>query len=71
MTRPLPAAIPPVLRSLCAKLALERTRADQWRLAGEFCRQVQARLDAGQAVDQLVADLNREIAAALAGQRNG
>lgn len=38
----------PELKTLCARIALERTRPAQWRTAGEMRRQAQAMLLSGQ-----------------------
>lgn len=46
----------PALRHLCARLAMERTKAAAWALAAEPRREVHAGIDSGEPTEVLQAD---------------
>jgi hypothetical protein len=58
--------LPPELRALCGRLAVERVRAQQWALAAELRQQQRTRLAAGEHPDVLVDELRQAIAATAA-----
>ena len=63
------ARLPADLRSLCGRLATERTRAAGWTLAAEIRKSTLARLQAGESAVDLAAALERDILEALRLQR--
>jgi len=57
MTKPKPPALPPELRALCGRLAVERTRRQQWDMARDLRLQVLERIRRGEDPGALVAEL--------------
>ena len=66
---PTAARLPAELKSLCSRLAVERTRAAGWALAANLRRATLARLQAGESADDLAEALRCDIDAAVALQR--
>lgn len=65
-SKPRPLPLPPELRALCGRLAVERVRAQQWALAAELRREQHARLAAGENPERLADELRQAIAATAA-----
>lgn len=61
----------PELKTLCAKIALERTRPAQWRTAGEMRKQAQAMLVSGSPPMLVQAHLQALLGDALQAQAKG
>ncbi len=58
----------PALKSLCSKIALERSRPDQWRAAKELRVIVRAKMEAGEPTTEVEAWLHQQLREALAAQ---
>jgi hypothetical protein len=61
----------PELKSLCSRIALERTRPAQWKTAAELRKDTARVLASGQPVEGVQAWLQGLLAAALAAQATG
>lgn len=59
-----PKQLPQALRSLCARLAVERLRPAQWAATAELRSAVLARVRAGEPVEALADELRQAIALA-------
>lgn len=59
--KPRPLPLPPELRALCGRLAVERVRAQQWALAAELRREQLARIAAGENPGRLAEELRQAI----------
>jgi hypothetical protein len=64
MTASKPPVLSAELRSLCGRLAVERTRRSTWATATDLRRQVLERLQRGESADALAAELTTAIAMA-------
>ncbi len=58
----------PALKSMCAKIALERSRPAQWRAAKELRIIVRTKLEAGEPTTAVEAWLHQQLRDALAAQ---
>lgn len=63
--------LPTETKSLCSRIALERTRPAQWKTASELRRQAQAMLVSGQPPMMVEAHLQALLGDALKAQAKG